>query len=47
MKELSQGAKCEIPFSRRFTLHQIWAQLDKKYPAAQNSMMKRENKKSV
>lgn len=47
MNELLQGKKCEIAFSRRFTIHQIWAQLDKKYPAVQNSMMKREYKKSV
>jgi hypothetical protein len=47
MKELSQGIKCEISFSRRFTLHQIWAELDKKYPSAKNIRMRKDDRKSV
>lgn len=47
MKELSPGAKCEISFSRRFTIHQIWAELDKKYPSAKTIGMRKDERKSV
>ena len=47
MKELSMGAKCEIPFSRRFTIHQIWAELDKKYPSVKTISMRKDGRKSV
>ena len=49
MEQLSYGMVCEIPFSRRGTLHQIWAELDKKYPklAAKITSVKKESKKRV
>jgi len=49
MEQLSYGMVCEIPFSRRVTLHQIWAELDKKYPklAAKITSVKKESKKRV
>jgi hypothetical protein len=47
MNILSKEENREIPFSRRFTLREIWGYLDKKYPENSRTVLKGSMKKNV
>lgn len=47
MNKLSQEENRETSFSRRFTLKEIWSNLDKKYSKDSQMKSKESSKKSV